>query len=269
MTTKSIHNQSRWDDYGKKRYKELKRTPQSFILNKSPLDKIPYFRKIFGLVVPDIRRLRVLELGCGTGDVAVYLAQHGAKVVAVDIGRDLVFSTKALSKVNGVEIDCRVASATRLPFKGDTFTHVIGIALLHHLSPEDLREAVAEAKRVLRAGGYLLCNEPVEDSKLFDFVQNLLPVSSRSGNPRPSIIQREKWKSYKKNIDERALSTREIKNAFRGFSEVKFFHNGLFGRLDRFFPNLTNFFMRLDSWTLSMLPFLKRYSRNLVICAKK
>lgn len=269
MTTKSIYNQSRWNDYGKKRLKELKKNPQNFILDKSPLDKTPYFKRIFELFNSSVRGFRIMELGCGTGDVAVYLARQGAKVAAVDVGRNLIASAKLLAKINEVEIDCKVANVTQLPFESSSFTHVTSISLLHHLSPKDLLKTVNEAKRVLKNGGYFLCNEPIEDSKLFDFIQNLFPVSSNMGNSRPSILQRKKWKTYISKIDERALTTKELKNAVCDFSEVKIFHNGLFGRLDRFFPNLSSFFVRIDDCILLIFPFLKRYSRNLVICAKK
>lgn len=49
--------------------------------------------------------LTVLDIGCGEGKDAVYLAQKGCKVTAFDITKSGIHKTKSLASKNGVEIN--------------------------------------------------------------------------------------------------------------------------------------------------------------------
>lgn len=237
---------------------------------KSPLERVPHYKKIFDQFLPDPRGKRILEIGCGIGELSNYLASRGAKIIGTDVGCGLIKASCALAKASKTGAAFKVASATKLPFRNSQFDYVICMSVLHHLDEQDLRRAVNESYRVLKSGGYCLFNEPIEESALFDFLQNLIPITNkRTGTLRPSILQRRRWFKFLENVDERNLTTRELKAATHSFSDVKYYYSGFTSRLDRIFPKLRVFLARLDIFLFAWIPFLKRYARNVVVFAKK
>jgi SAM-dependent methyltransferase len=92
---------------------------------------------------------RVLEVGCGWGELAEWIAREtGADVVAVDLSPRMV----DLARERGV--DARLADVEELPFADETFDVVVAAWMLYHVP--DLERGLAEIARVLRPGGTLV-----------------------------------------------------------------------------------------------------------------
>lgn len=271
MSKNSIANQSRWNSYGRAWAKQIKSHPQKFVISKcTSFEHLPQFEKIFRSAFKNLKNKNILEIGCGKGELSVYLAKEKARVTATDVGAGLVEAGKMLAKANDVKLRFCVTSATKLPFYENSFDYGIGTCVLHHLSEKDLKRAVGEMLRVLKPGGQFIALEPIEESVVFDFIQNLIPITNKStGTLRPSILQSKKWQKFLSKVDERNLSLKEIRNAFSVFREVKMEHIGLIGRLDRIFPSMRKHFDKFDVFVIRSLPFLKKFSRNVVIIAKK
>jgi len=89
---------------------------------------------------------RVLEVGCGWGELAEWIARETrAEVVAVDLSPRMV----ELARDRG--IDASVADVQALPFEDGTFDLVVAAWMLYHVP--DLDRGLAEIARVLRSGG--------------------------------------------------------------------------------------------------------------------
>jgi SAM-dependent methyltransferase len=97
---------------------------------------------------------RVLEIGCGTGNVTQRLkrARPGAQVTGMDPDpRALARAGRKFGTVPGVRFDRGYAQD--LPYADESFDHVLSSMMLHHLDDDVQAAAVAEAFRVLRPGG--------------------------------------------------------------------------------------------------------------------
>ncbi len=94
----------------------------------------------------------LLEVGAGTGRLALPLAGQGLRVVGVDLSRPMLEALRGKDRAGRVRLV--QGDALALPFSGATFAAVLLVYLLH-LIPK-WREALAEAVRVLRPGGALL-----------------------------------------------------------------------------------------------------------------
>ena len=95
------------------------------------------------------RPTRLLEVGCGTGELAERVERElRADVVAVDISPRIVELTKARG------VDARVGDVQHLPFEDASFDCVVAAWVLYHV-PE-LDRAIAELGRVLSPGGTLV-----------------------------------------------------------------------------------------------------------------
>ena len=102
----------------------------------------------------------VLDVGCGVGITACYLAkEYGCKVVGVDLSEMMVKRSNERAKRKGVEgrVEFRVADAQNLPFEDGIFDAVISESVNAFM--EDKQKAVSEYVRVIRPGGYMGFNE--------------------------------------------------------------------------------------------------------------
>ena len=109
----------------------------------------------------------VLDLGCGFGRHAFEAARRGARVVALDAGRDEVNGVAAMftAMVEAGELDAATHTTTvvqgdalALPFPDAAFDRVICSEVLEHL-PDDVG-AMRELARVLRPGGTMAVTVP-------------------------------------------------------------------------------------------------------------
>ena len=93
------------------------------------------------------------DLGCGTGGVSAALAPHVAKVIAVDASGEMLAAARRRLKDNK-NVQVRHAQLEALPLEDATLDAAVMLLVLHHLT--EPAEALAEAARVLKAGGRLV-----------------------------------------------------------------------------------------------------------------
>lgn len=98
----------------------------------------------------------VLDLGCGTGTLAVAIerAAPAVRLTGVDGDPDILVRARTKARARS-SIEWVEAHAQALPFDDGSFDTVVSSLLFHHLVPERKREALAEARRVLAPGGWL------------------------------------------------------------------------------------------------------------------
>jgi len=98
----------------------------------------------------------VLDLGCGGGRNAHYLAQRGYKVYGVDIGSMAVeFCRKRFARFS-LPGTFRQGTFDRIPFPDGIFSGVISIAAFDHVTLETAQTSIVEVRRVLAPGGVIL-----------------------------------------------------------------------------------------------------------------
>jgi malonyl-CoA O-methyltransferase len=110
-----------------------------------PLEE-PVVRAALG----DVRGKTVLDLGCGTGRHALWLAGEGAAVTAVDFSAGMLEEARRKAGAEGVRFVVHDLHEP-LPFDDGSFDVVVSGLVLEHL--RELDAFFAEARRVLRAGG--------------------------------------------------------------------------------------------------------------------
>ena len=135
---------------------------------------------------------RVLEMGCGTGTNAVFLAQRGFDVTAIDTVAQAIEQGKAKAVEAGVDVRFLQADTLELPDLGPAFPFVFDRGLYHILRSIDLKAFVEALRRVTEPASVYLtltgnANEPapeeggppllhaheicLEFSPLFDLIQ--------------------------------------------------------------------------------------------------
>ena len=109
-----------------------------------------------------LRGARVVDLGCGPGVSTFELARRWptATIVGLDVARRMLRQARRRqARARGADRICWVlGDVTRLPFATGSLDAVTGHSLLYLLP--DRAAALAEMRRVLRAGGRLVLMEP-------------------------------------------------------------------------------------------------------------
>ncbi|MFQ3630817.1 class I SAM-dependent methyltransferase [Roseiflexus sp.] len=128
----------------------------------------------------------VLELGVGTGRIALPVAAAGCRVVGVDISADMLRVARA--KDGGDALWLFQGDIERLPFADGVFDATLAVHVLH--LARDWRSVLVEAMRVLRSGGVFIQGRDWRDpqscvgrlrSKLRETLIDLLPGSRPPG----------------------------------------------------------------------------------------
>ena len=98
-------------------------------------------------------RPAALDLGCGVGRHALYLAAQGFIVSAYDASDHGIDVTRAEAAQRGLSIALAVGPMTNLPYATGQFDYVLAWNVIYHGDTDVVRQCLAEVRRVLRPGG--------------------------------------------------------------------------------------------------------------------
>ena len=130
---------------------------------------------------------RVLDVGCGTGVVALTAARAAAKVSGLDLSPVLIELAKKNARVAGVDIDFREGDVEALPY-GDASFDVVLSQFGHMFAPR-AEVALAEMLRVLKPGGTIAFSTwPPEH-----FVGQIFALVGKHVPPPPGVAPPGQW----------------------------------------------------------------------------
>lgn len=151
--------------------------------------------------ISDDKRLKILDIGCGTGAYDRMLTTMGHEVIGVDFSEYVV--QKAVEKSKGEDIQYLISGVPYLPFKESFFDIVVCIGVLQYIENE--RAAISEIVRVLKKNGGI-------------FILITLNSLSIRENIKKTFFFRRK---YKEEINERRYNHFKLKRMFRDFGDSK------------------------------------------------
>ena len=104
---------------------------------------------------------QVLDVGCGTGTLAIAAAQAapGLKVTGLDADPSILARAREKAADAGVDVAFDEAMSTALPYADASFDIVLSTLFFHHLPDDGKRQTAAELVRVLRPGGRIVVGD--------------------------------------------------------------------------------------------------------------
>lgn len=217
----------------------------------------------------DVAERRILDLGCGHGELSVWLALAGANVTARDVSPGMIDVARRLAARFGVEAKTTfdVGPGESLPYPGGSFDAVFGHDVLHHM---DLPSAMRGIRKVLRPGGVAVFAEPLGHNPILDRYRDASPET--------------------RTPDERPLRFDDFKVMAEGFASIRHREFHLFTMaiflwfrwVERLDPNKVRYWKRiieeadryrrpfgalyaLDRWLFAIFPPARRWARMTVI----
>ena len=113
---------------------------------------------------------RVLEIGCGTGSLAISCAEKGASVVGIDLSsRMLAMASRKVREQNFSEaVQLQELSATEIGkvFSDESFDKITGTLVFSELYPDERRYVLKQAYGTLKPGGLIIIADEVVPSSL-------------------------------------------------------------------------------------------------------
>lgn len=219
-----------------------------------------------------LKGCRILELGSGAGEGAVYFASQGAQVVATDLSPGMLGVARKVAALHGVQIQTVVASANDLSmFPRDFFDIVYAANLLHHV---DIALCLDQVRRVLKPGGRAAFWDPVAHNPVIN-VYRAMATNLRTSDEHP--IRRRDLDIFRERFA-------EVNCQFFWLMALvvflKFFLvDGIHPSANRYWKlilikeealrTLVTPLMRLDRILLKLVPFLGWWCWNIGIIVRK
>ncbi|MEK7517635.1 MAG: class I SAM-dependent methyltransferase [Patescibacteria group bacterium] len=115
-------------------------------------------------------KMRVLDVGCGRGEIVLYAAKEGAEGFGIDYSKDAIYLANSLRKKKSKEIQQKmhffIMDAKDLKFPNSYFDIIVLTDVVEHLYPEELDIVFKGIKRVLKKEGEVIIH--TAPNKLFN-----------------------------------------------------------------------------------------------------
>lgn len=145
-------------------YRAVKKNQNSKLINKWITKQDSFIKAIER--IPNIKNLKILELGSGRGFLTKYLKDKGLDIMGSDFNK---FNLKLAKKINNINLD--YINALNINYPDNTFDMVISTELIEHLP--DVNKHIKEIKRILKLGGYYCFSTPnVYLEKIYNSLTN-------------------------------------------------------------------------------------------------
>jgi 2-polyprenyl-3-methyl-5-hydroxy-6-metoxy-1,4-benzoquinol methylase len=96
----------------------------------------------------------VLDVACGAGTDAIYLALKGCKVTAIDVSHEAIRIARERAEKAGVEINFIAGNFLDVEFDNESFDFINDRGFFHHINPRDREKVAIKINSLLKSNGY-------------------------------------------------------------------------------------------------------------------
>lgn len=175
---------------------------------KDVLRFLKFLRKDEGV---DLEGLNVLDLGCGTGRNANYLAELGASVTGIDISKTALDLARKRADEAGLKVRYLHRSmGDRFPVDDASVDLIFDITSSNSLNESERRSYLAECDRVLKSGGHMFLKTLNKDGD-----KNAKALLGSSPGP-----EKDTYVNRDMNLVERVFSREDLLGLYSPFYEI-------------------------------------------------
>ncbi len=107
--------------------------------------------------------MKVLDIGCGTGNFSIKLAKMGCEVIGIDVSNEMLERAKIKAKEENLDIKFYNMDVYNINFKDESFDAVFSMAAFEFI--KEPQKAINEIFRVAKRGSQILIGTINKDSK--------------------------------------------------------------------------------------------------------
>jgi 2-polyprenyl-3-methyl-5-hydroxy-6-metoxy-1,4-benzoquinol methylase len=141
----------------------MKKTDIDKVYKDIPLERIPWNYDtppdpLIELIASGkIRQCKTIDIGCGTGNYAIYFAKEGYEVTGIDISPSAISIAKKKASERKVECNFLVGDIINDFEKVNTgFDFAYDWEVLHHIFPDERQNYIENVSKILKKGGKYL-----------------------------------------------------------------------------------------------------------------
>lgn len=202
----------------------------------------------------------IVEVGCGSGETSVLFALHGAKVIGVDISREMIKNSNELAKKWQVENKCHFLNGNTeaLPLSDCTADIIFSRSTMQYL---DRTLVIPECLRILKPGGTMVLIENLPFNPFMKIYRSIKRLNARS--PKDVAYQKS-LKGYVTQSEFDELSARFNTTVRQNYHLFRMFPMLLGLKIDsthgvgNIIRQIDLFFFSMDIFLLEKLPFLAK-----------
>lgn len=162
--------------------------------------------------------MKVLDVGCGRGEIMRHCAELGAEAHGFDYAPVAVRMTRDLLAAQQIQAPVVLADAKKLPYPDGVFDRVLMFDVVEHLHPWELHEALLEVRRVMKPDGRFIVHTAPNiwyDRYAYPVVRRMRLLTGASqekypANPRQFLVEH----NQDVHVNEQSLwSMRQMLNA--------------------------------------------------------
>ena len=157
------------------------------------LEDESFFKRVnqkFIRMLGNVKGKKILDIGCGRGNLSFYLAQKGAHVVGIDLSKNFIDFCKNEMKRLNLEIDFRIMNAQIPDFEDGSFDLIVGSRIVHHLP--DIELFFRECRRILKMKGHIIFIEPLKKNPIVNMNRKYLKPKERTFYEHPLFLSEVK-----------------------------------------------------------------------------
>ncbi|MHA1915064.1 MAG: class I SAM-dependent methyltransferase [Promethearchaeota archaeon] len=140
----------------------------------------------FNHLLGNVEGKKVLDVGCGTGNLSFFLAHKGANVTGIDLSKNFIEFCKETAMKLKLSIDFKEMNAQLPEFPEESFDIIVGSRIIHHLP--DIKLFLGECKRLLKNGGYVVFIEPLKKNPIVQLNRKFYAPKARTRHEHPLFI---------------------------------------------------------------------------------
>jgi ubiquinone/menaquinone biosynthesis C-methylase UbiE len=124
----------------------------------------------------------VLDVGCGTGRISVYLAERGYRVTGIDVSEGLLSVAREISTKRSHDIHFFHTEGITLPFLDEEFDIIIGFKILCYIPTRERNDYLKELYRVLKPNGICIITQNIVPDDYIDDARDEHFTNSRASH---------------------------------------------------------------------------------------
>ena len=159
-----------------------------------PHKVMPFYKRKVDFIVDNVKSIRVLDAGVGSGYISTVLKENNFNVFALDAELSAVQECKLITQIRGINFPLVLALLPHTPFQDKEFDSVVCTDVIEHIL--DLYAAFIEFRRILKDDGKLVIALP--NGYGYDTFANIYSKRNNAVNKKIQGIGIDIAKKYKK-----------------------------------------------------------------------